>query len=45
MGRIFLHEQVSLRRWAGIGLIMLGVILVSRTHRGATETATELVCS
>jgi len=31
VGRLFLHEQVSLVRWAGISLIMLGVILVGRT--------------
>ena len=30
-GRIFLHEQVTLQRWGGIGLIVLGVVLVSRT--------------
>src|SRR4029077_19897058 len=31
VGTLFLHEQVSLVRWAGITLIMLGVILVGRT--------------
>jgi uncharacterized membrane protein len=30
-GRFFLHEEISLARWAGIGLIMGGVIMVSRT--------------
>lgn len=28
-GRVLLHEQISFRRWAGIGLIMAGVALVS----------------
>jgi uncharacterized membrane protein len=30
-GRVFLHEQVTLNRWGGVGLIVLGVVLVSRT--------------
>lgn len=38
-GRLFLGEQISLTRWAGILLIMLGVALVGRTavrtHSGA----------
>ncbi|MBI2680147.1 MAG: EamA family transporter [Candidatus Solibacter usitatus] len=29
--RVFLHEHVSPWRWAGIGLIVAGVMLVSRT--------------
>jgi uncharacterized membrane protein len=28
-GRLLLHEQISVRRWSGIGLIMAGVALVS----------------
>ena len=28
-GRVFLHEQITVRRWAGITLIMAGVALVS----------------
>jgi uncharacterized membrane protein len=28
-GRLLLHEQISARRWTGIGLIMAGVALVS----------------
>jgi uncharacterized membrane protein len=36
VGRLFLHEQVSLVRWAGISLIMLGVILVGRTSPRTT---------
>ena len=28
-GRVLLHEQITARRWAGIGLIMTGVALVS----------------
>lgn len=31
-GRVFLHEQVSLARWAGIFLIVMGVILVGQTE-------------
>jgi hypothetical protein len=31
VGRIFLHEQVSVARWAGIVLIVVGVALVGRT--------------
>ena len=30
-GRLFLHEEISLARWAGIALIMGGVIIVSKT--------------
>ena len=30
-GRFFLHEEISLGRWLGIGLIMLGVVMVSKT--------------
>jgi uncharacterized membrane protein len=28
-GRVFLHEQITVRRWSGITLIMAGVALVS----------------
>jgi drug/metabolite transporter (DMT)-like permease len=30
-GRFFLHEEISLGRWIGIGLIMMGVMLVTNT--------------
>ena len=30
-GRFFLHEEISLARWAGVALIMGGVAMVSRT--------------
>ena len=38
VGRLFLAEQISIKRWAGIGLIVAGVALVSlgtppRTHK------------
>src|ERR1051325_12167076 len=36
IGRVFLHETISLSRWAGIALIMLGVALVS----GGTAVST-----
>ncbi len=35
-GRVLLHEQISTRRWTGIGLIVAGVALVS----GATAPQT-----
>ncbi len=49
VGRVFLHEQVSWQRWGGVGLIVAGVVLVSRTHPGTTpthpaENESELVC-
>jgi len=50
VGRVFLHEHVSWQRWGGVGLIVLGVVLVSRTHPGGTRKKTssereaELVC-
>ena len=31
VGRVFLHEQISLARWAGVALIVVGVTLVGRT--------------
>jgi uncharacterized membrane protein len=31
VGRFFLDEQITLARWAGIGLIVVGVSLVGRT--------------
>lgn len=31
LGRIFLHEEISVWRWAGILLIMAGVAMVDRT--------------
>jgi uncharacterized membrane protein len=31
MGKFLLHEPVSIKRWIGIGLIVVGVCLVSRT--------------
>jgi drug/metabolite transporter (DMT)-like permease len=31
MGRVFLGEHVSLGRWAGIALIVAGVVLVGNT--------------
>ncbi len=39
MGRIFLREQVSIERWAGTLLIVLGIALVARTRPRTTETA------
>jgi uncharacterized membrane protein len=40
-GRLFLHEEISLARWAGVGLIMMGVAMVSRTApRAAPQPST-----
>jgi drug/metabolite transporter (DMT)-like permease len=36
-GRVFLHELVTWKRWGGIGLIILGFILVSRTKPRASR--------
>ena len=35
--RFFLNEEITLRRWAGIGLIMAGVTLVSLATAPRTE--------
>jgi drug/metabolite transporter (DMT)-like permease len=39
-GRLFLHEEISRWRWAGILLIMAGVALVARTapHRSGAAS-------
>jgi len=34
---VFLHEKVSLRRWVGVVLICIGVLLVSQTKPRTTE--------
>jgi len=36
-GRVFLHEQITARRWAGILLIMAGVALVGARTAPRTE--------
>jgi drug/metabolite transporter (DMT)-like permease len=36
VGRVFLHEQISWVRWAGILFIMLGVWMVARTAPRST---------
>jgi drug/metabolite transporter (DMT)-like permease len=33
--RFVLHDQVYGLRWAGVGLIVVGIILISRTHQPA----------
>src|SRR5579872_6263112 len=35
---IFLHEHVSPRRWLGVMLVCIGVLLVGRTKPSTTET-------
>lgn len=37
VGRVFLNEQISAKRWAGIALIMGGVALVSAGSAPRTE--------
>jgi uncharacterized membrane protein len=39
VGRFLLHEQVSLARWVGITLIMVGVALVGHTAPRTTHAA------
>jgi len=39
-GKVFLHEDVSFTRWAGIFLIMAGVILVGQTDFNTRREAT-----
>jgi len=38
-GRFFLHEEISLARWLGIGLIMMGVAMVAKTAPRAKPAA------
>ncbi len=40
-GKLFLHETVSLWRWAGILLIVGGVVLVGRTDYNTTRKHSE----
>ena len=40
---IFLHETVSPRRWVGVVLICVGVLLVGQTKPRTTEVASEVV--
>jgi len=39
VGRFFLHEEITLGRWLGIGLIMMGVMLVNKTAPRAKAAA------
>jgi uncharacterized membrane protein len=43
MAVIFLHESVSPRRWLGVALICVGVLLVGQTKPRTTEVAGEAV--
>jgi uncharacterized membrane protein len=40
---VFLHETVSPRRWVGVVLICVGVLLVGQTKPRTTEVAREAV--
>jgi uncharacterized membrane protein len=40
-GRFFLHETVSVTRWSGVILIVLGIMLVSRTSPSTTSSASK----
>jgi drug/metabolite transporter (DMT)-like permease len=42
---IFLHESVSPRRWFGVVLICIGVLLVSQTKPRTTEIAQQQVAA
>ena len=42
IGYLWLHEEVPVTRWAGIALILFGVILVSRTPPRTTKSAIDL---
>jgi len=39
---LFLHESVSLRRWVGVVLFCVGVLLVGQTKPRTTEVASEV---
>ena len=41
-GRFFLHEEITWGRWAGIGLIMAGVMLVGKTAPRAARPVAEV---
>jgi uncharacterized membrane protein len=41
MAVLFLHESVSPRRWVGVVLICVGVLLVGQTKPRTTEVASE----
>ena len=43
MAVLFLHESVSPRRWVGVALICVGVLLVGQTRPRTTEVASEAV--
>lgn len=40
---VFLHETVSARRWFGVALICVGVLLVGQTKPRTTEALREVV--
>jgi uncharacterized membrane protein len=42
---VFLHETVSPRRWFGVVLICIGVLLVSQTKPRTTEVAQQQVAA
>jgi drug/metabolite transporter (DMT)-like permease len=42
---VFLHETVSPRRWFGVVLICIGVLLVSQTKPRTTEAAPQQVAA
>jgi uncharacterized membrane protein len=43
MAVLFLHESVSPRRWVGVLLICVGVLLVGQTKPRTTEVTSEAV--
>jgi drug/metabolite transporter (DMT)-like permease len=42
---VFLHENVSPRRWVGVALICVGVLLVGQTRPRTTEVAVREVAA
>lgn len=42
---VFLHESVSLRRWVGVVLVCIGVLLVSQTKPRTTAAAQQQVAA
>jgi len=42
---VFLHENVSPRRWVGVVLICVGVLLVGQTRPRTTEVAVREVAA
>jgi drug/metabolite transporter (DMT)-like permease len=42
LAKYILHEQISPLRWAGIGLVCIGVIMITKSSTAEKQQATEL---